>query len=69
LQRAFRDTPRGQFVERQSSHPRFRELCGPFDRWRRGARARNELARMSMCKLQDIGISPAERDRERGERF
>jgi uncharacterized protein YjiS (DUF1127 family) len=44
-------------------------LCGWFDQLRRDARARNELARMSLRELQDIGISPAERDRECGERF
>lgn len=32
--------------------------------WRRDSRAGTELAYMSLRELRDIGISPAERDRE-----
>ena len=32
--------------------------------WRRDNAGRAELARMSMRDLQDIGVTPAERDRE-----
>jgi uncharacterized protein YjiS (DUF1127 family) len=32
--------------------------------WRRDSRSRGELARMTMRELRDIGITPAERERE-----
>ena len=47
-------TPRGGFAW----------LYGRVREWRRAARARAELARMSIRDLQDIGITPAERDHE-----
>ena len=42
----------------------FAWLYGRVREWRRAARARAELGRMSARDLHDIGITPAERDRE-----
>lgn len=39
-------------------------LFARLQQWRRDVRGRAELARMSLRDLHDIGITPAERDRE-----
>jgi uncharacterized protein YjiS (DUF1127 family) len=39
-------------------------LGARFAEWRRNARSRAELARFSRRELQDIGITPAETERE-----
>jgi uncharacterized protein YjiS (DUF1127 family) len=41
-----------------------RRLYARWRGWRRDRKSRAELARMSMRDLRDIGITPAERDRE-----